>query len=60
MIVVSDASPLNVLVRIGLVEILHALFGSVIIPPAVASELLHSATPQTVLNWLAERPAWVN
>ncbi|MCC7291244.1 MAG: DUF433 domain-containing protein [Phycisphaerales bacterium] len=36
MIVVSDASPLNVLVRIGLAAVLHDLFGGVLVPPAVA------------------------
>lgn len=55
MIVVSDASPLNVLVRIGHVEILSNLFGSVIIPPAVAAELTHARTPDPVRNWLAVR-----
>lgn len=56
MIVVSDASPLNVLVRIGHVEILEDLFGSVIIPPAVAAELTHARTPDPVRAWLAAPP----
>ena len=40
MIVVSDATPLNVLARIGLIEGLAALFGTVFIPPAVRDELV--------------------
>jgi predicted nucleic acid-binding protein len=48
MIVVSDASPVNVLMRIGYVDVLPILFQSVIIPPAVASELSHSSTPEVV------------
>jgi predicted nucleic acid-binding protein len=59
MIVVSDASPLNVLVRIGYVDVLHELFGSVIVPPAVASELSHASTPEVVRTWLAQAPNWL-
>jgi predicted nucleic acid-binding protein len=59
MIVVSDASPLNALVRIGQVDVLHPLFGIVVIPPAVAAELSHAGTPGVVRNWVAARPAWL-
>jgi predicted nucleic acid-binding protein len=59
MIVVSDASPLNVLIRIEHVGILPPLFNSVIVPPAVASELSHAGTPETVRQWMAARPVWL-
>lgn len=59
MIVVSDASPFNVLVRIGYVDVLPALFGSVIIPPAVASELSHPSTPEVVRTWITQRQVWL-
>ncbi len=59
MIVISDASPINVLVRIGQVDVLRPLFGVVIIPPAVASELSHARTPEAVRNWMAARPEWL-
>ncbi len=59
MLVVSDASPLNVLVRIGLADLLPRLFDMVVIPQAVADELTHAATPQLVRQWLASRPAWL-
>lgn len=39
MIVVADSSPLIVLVNIGHIEILSALFGEVFIPPQIAAEL---------------------
>ena len=39
MIVVSDTSPLTSLLTIGQIELLEKLFGSVVIPPAVADEL---------------------
>lgn len=59
MIVVSDASPLNVLVRIHHIDVLPALFQTVVIPPAVASELSHSGTPEIVRAWLALKPSWL-
>lgn len=60
MLVVSDASPVNVLVRIGQIDLLPALFTSVVIPTAVADELTHPATPQVVLNWMAHPPQWLS
>ena len=39
MIVVSDTSPLNYLVLIEEVEVLPAIFGRVVVPPAVVEEL---------------------
>ena len=59
MIVVSDASPLNLLIRIGHVDALATLFGTVVIPPAVAAELSHARTPETVRTWIATPPAWL-
>ena len=59
MIVVSDATPLNVLARIGLIDFLATLYGRVIIPPAVRDELTRDSTPQTVRDWLASAPVWL-
>jgi len=58
-IVVSDASPFNVLVRIRCIDVLPLLFGSVIVPPAVVSELSHPSTPEVVRQWMAERRTWL-
>lgn len=58
MIVVSDASPINVLIRIGQIDVLPALFQSVVIPTAVAEEMTRPATPQMVRDWMAHPPAW--
>jgi predicted nucleic acid-binding protein len=60
MIVVSDSSPLNILVRIRCIDVLPALFQSVIIPPAVDSELSHPSTPEVVRAWLSARPSWLS
>jgi hypothetical protein len=38
-IVVSDTSPIRALEHLGHIDLLHALFGEVLVPPAVASEL---------------------
>lgn len=59
MIVVSDASPLNILVRIGCIGVLPTMFGEVVVPPAVAGELSHARTPEAVRSWLAARPPWL-
>jgi predicted nucleic acid-binding protein len=60
MLVVSDASPINILVRIGHITVLPKLFQSVVIPPAVSQELSHVRTPKDVRDWLATRPAWLH
>jgi predicted nucleic acid-binding protein len=59
MIVVSDATPLNVLVRIGHIDLLAELFGEVVIPSAVRDELSHAATPEVVRAWLNSNPHWL-
>lgn len=59
MLVVSDATPLNVLVRINHVTVLPRLFQTVLIPPAVERELSHTRTPPEVRDWLATKPHWL-
>lgn len=59
MLVVSDASPLNILVRLGQADVLPALFEAVAIPPSVAEEMSRSATPQVVRDWLSKPPPWL-
>lgn len=59
MIVVADTTPLNYLILIGEIEILPRLYGRVVIPPAVQSELAHDAAPPAVRTWLAEGHPWL-
>lgn len=59
MLVVSDATPLNVLIRVGQHQILHLLFGRVVVPPAVIAELSNPRTPEPVRLWVEARPAWI-
>jgi predicted nucleic acid-binding protein len=60
MLVVSDASPLNVLIRISLVEVLPALYARVMIPEAVASEMGDPAAPRAVREFINAPPAWLD
>jgi predicted nucleic acid-binding protein len=47
-VVIADSSPLNYLALIGSVEVLHRLYGVVVVPRQVISELLHVAAPHDV------------
>jgi len=58
-IVVADTSPLRYLILIEHVHVLPALFGEVMVPPAVLTELTNERTPQVVRTWLANRPEWL-
>ena len=60
MIVVADASPLRYLILIEHVHVLPALYGRVVVPPAVVSELSQERTPEPVRHWLSNRPEWVH
>ena len=52
MIVVADSSPVIVLVNIGQIQILPALFGAVIIPPQIAAELSDGKPrSQSAISW---------
>lgn len=59
MIIIADTTPINYLVLIEQVEVLHKLYGSVMIPPAVLDELQSSATPAAVRDWIANHPTWL-
>jgi len=47
-IVVADASPLRYLILIEHAHVLRALFGEVIVPPGLLTELTNERTPQEV------------
>lgn len=59
MLVVADSSPLNILVRLGCVGVLPALFESVSIPPQVRDELTNDRTPLEVREFFLSPPAWL-
>lgn len=59
MIVVSDTSRLNYLILIGQAQLLEKLYGRVLIPQAVWSELQSGGAPQAVQEWMVNLPGWV-
>lgn len=59
MIVVSDATPINILLRLALIDLLPELFGQIVVPPAVAEELSRPQTPEIVRSWMAQAPSWL-
>ncbi len=58
-VVVADTTPLNYLVLIEQIEVLHRLFGEVMIPEAVLTELRHPKAPMAVTAWLQNLPHWL-
>ena len=59
MIVVSDSSALVVLFRIGHGDVLPTLFQQIVIPPEVACELAFPNWPQSVQDFIAAPPSWL-
>ena len=59
MIVVADTGPVHYLVLIGEIEVLPALYGRVLIPAAVSTELSHPHAPDVVRAWMGQPPAWL-
>lgn len=57
--VISDTSPISYLVRIGEIEVLPAIFGTVMVPPAVIKELQHAKAPPELRAWMQTPPAWL-
>jgi hypothetical protein len=58
-IVVADTTPLQYLILIQCEHILPALYGRVVVPPAVIAELSRDETPQPVRDWLKSAPEWL-
>ena len=58
MIVVADTGPVNYLVLSGQIDLAHALYGTLLIPPAVHRELLDARAPAAVRQWTTTPPAW--
>jgi predicted nucleic acid-binding protein len=58
-IIISDNSALSALSEIGLLDLLPAVFGEVVIPEAVRKECEHERAPQVLRKWIALQPGWV-
>lgn len=59
MSVVADTSPFIGLLKIGYIDVLPRLFGSVVIPAEAAAELASSRRPPEVRSFIASRPDWL-
>lgn len=59
MIVVADTSPLNYLIRLGHADVLREIYGRVLIPHAVLTEMQHPDAPSEVRAWASAPPAWL-
>lgn len=59
MIVIADTSPINYLVLIEHIDVLHELYGRVVIPNAVYAELQDERAPQAVKEWVKNHPPWL-
>jgi len=59
MLVIADSSPIIVLIKIGHLKILPAMYGEIVIPPAVADELGSTSRPQAVKEFIASPPSWL-
>jgi len=59
MIVVCDTSPLNYLVLIGADHVLPLVFGQVVAPSEVLSEMRHAKAPPLVQSWATNPPIWL-
>lgn len=60
MLVVADTSPLIGLIKIGLVDVLPRLYGSVVIPTEVAAELASPRRPVAVREFIVAPPSWLS
>jgi len=59
MIVVTDTSPMNYLIRLGQAEILPSLFQVVLAPLAVRTELSAALKHPEVTSWALSPPHWI-
>jgi len=59
-VVIADSSPLNYLTLIGSVDVLHRLYGTVVVPQQVIAELNDPAAPPEVRRWASSLPDWID
>jgi predicted nucleic acid-binding protein len=58
-VIISNTTPINYLVLIDHIVVLHHLYARIIIPQAVFGELQEEGTPAKVKMWMASHPAWL-
>ena len=60
MIVVADSGPLHYLILLEHVDLLRRLYAQVLVPTIVAGELTTAGAPDSVREWMANPPIWVD
>ncbi|MFN0079274.1 MAG: DUF3368 domain-containing protein [Prosthecobacter sp.] len=58
MIIISDASPLSALAEIGELELLHQMYGQIVIPETVRQECCHPHSPGALAPWFTRTDSW--
>lgn len=58
-VVIADTSPINYLVLISEIHVLPRLYGRVVVPEAVLSELTREGAPSEGQRWATDIPEWV-
>lgn len=58
MIIISDASPLSALAEIGELELLHKLYGQIVVPETVRQECCHPHSPGALAPWFTRPDSW--
>ena len=59
MIVIADTSPINYLIWIEKIDVLPKLYGRILTPPSVSTELGSAMAPPQVRRWIAQPPLWL-
>lgn len=58
-VVVADTSPVNYLILVDCIDLLHRLYRRIIVPTEVYEELTSAGAPATVSGWIRNRPDWI-
>jgi predicted nucleic acid-binding protein len=58
-IVIADTSPLQYAVEIGVAHALFELYGRIVVPLAVSSELRHQGAPALLRRWVEDNLDWI-
>jgi predicted nucleic acid-binding protein len=58
-IVIADTSPLQYAVEIDVAPVLVKLYGRIVVPLAVSSEIRHPRAPSVLRRWLEDNQDWI-
>jgi len=58
-VLISNTTPINYLVLIDHIGVLHQLYTRIVIPQAMFDELQDEGTPPKVKAWVAAHPVWL-